>query len=94
MQTSEAVCIQLFVEVKRRKPSVIYIPNINTWYHAVSDVLKSTFIDLLNDLNPHDPILLLATSESTYDELPGQVRRWFSGGMLGTVHIKAPEQVS
>lgn len=65
------------------------MPNINTWYYSVSDQLKSTFADLLNDLNPHDPILLLATSDCVFDELPPSIKHWFSEGMLGNVEMKS-----
>ena len=55
--------MQLFTEVRRHKPSVIYIPNVNTWYETVGKSVVSTFLSLLRTLAPTDPILLLGILE-------------------------------
>lgn len=62
-QSPEAAVVQLFEEVKRHKPSVIYIPNINTWYDTLADSVKRTFVGLLKSLPPTDPVLLLGILE-------------------------------
>ena len=55
--------MQLFTEVRRHKPSVIYIPNVNTWYETVGKPVISTFLSLLRTLAPTDRILLLGIVE-------------------------------
>jgi hypothetical protein len=82
-QSPEAICVQLFTEVKRHRPSIIYVPNIHVWWHAVSDMVRNTFINLLNDIHPYDPILLLATSDVLYEDLPSEVQQLFRHCMLG-----------
>lgn len=57
--------MQLFEEVKRHKPSVIYIPDVETWYHTLSDSTIRTFTGLLRSLSPTDPVLLLGVLEQT-----------------------------
>jgi hypothetical protein len=63
MQSPEAAVVQLFEEVKRHKPSVIYIPNVNIWYDTLADAAKRTFVGLLRSLPPTDPVLLLGIME-------------------------------
>ncbi|KAK4932743.1 TAT-binding protein-like protein 7, AAA ATPase, partial [Elasticomyces elasticus] len=68
-RSPEAAVVQLFEEVKRHKPSVIYIPNADTWYHTLSDSVIKTFTSMLRSLPPTDPILLLGILE-TNDKNP------------------------
>lgn len=63
-RSPEATVVQLFTEVRRHKPSVIYIPNVDTWYGTVGKPVISTFLSLLRTLAPTDPILLLGIVES------------------------------
>ncbi|KAF6230221.1 hypothetical protein HO133_004561 [Letharia lupina] len=62
-RSPEATVVQLFTEVRRHKPSVIYIPNVDTWYGTVGKPVISTFLSLLRTLAPTDPILLLGIVE-------------------------------
>lgn len=64
VKSPETALVHLFAEVKRHKPSVIYIPNIETWYHTVERTVISTFLGLLRSLPPTDPVLLLGVLES------------------------------
>ncbi|KAG0052963.1 ATPase AAA domain-containing protein 2B [Gryganskiella cystojenkinii] len=90
-RTPEAACVQYFVEVKRHAPSVIYIPHIDVWWTVVSDAVKATFSNLLEDLNPEDGILFLATSETPLAELPITIRRWFLSSAKGRVELHKPQ---
>ncbi|KAM0286271.1 hypothetical protein ACHAQH_001000 [Verticillium albo-atrum] len=59
----EQVIVGLFTEVKRHKPSVIYIPNIDVWFMGISDVALVTFKAMLKSIPPTDPVLVLASAE-------------------------------
>jgi len=63
IQSPEAAIIQLFEEVKRHKPSVIYIPDVETWYHTLSESAIKTFTGLLRGIQPSEPVLLLGYME-------------------------------
>lgn len=63
-RSAEAAVVQLFEEVKRHKPSVIYIPNVDVWYQTLSDSTIRTFTGLLRSLPPTDPVLLLGIMEA------------------------------
>lgn len=76
-RTMEAACVQLFVEAKRHKPSILFIPSLITWCASVGDAVKSTIKGLLEGLDPSDPILLLAVVDGPLAELPPDVRGWF-----------------
>ena len=60
----EASVVQLFAEVRRHKPSVIYLPNVDSWYRTVGATVISTFSGLLHSLSPTEPVLVLGILES------------------------------
>ncbi|RTE74602.1 hypothetical protein BHE90_010957 [Fusarium euwallaceae] len=76
----EQVIVGLFTEVRRHKPSVIYIPNIEAWYMALQGTIAlTTFKTMLRSIPPTDPVLLLATAEGDKDDLPAELFRDFFG---------------
>ncbi|CAO3570050.1 unnamed protein product [Mortierella alpina] len=89
-RTPEAACVQFFIEVKRHAPSIIYIPHIDAWWSVVSEAVKATFSNLLDDLNPEDGILFLATSETPMEALPVAVRRWFLSSPKSRIGMTKP----
>lgn len=76
-RTLEAACVQLFIEAKRHKPSILFIPQLLSWCASVGETVRATITGLLDGLDPSDPILLLAVVEGEFRELPADVRRWF-----------------
>lgn len=64
---------QVFREAKRTSPSIIYVPHIEQWWEVTGDSLKATFLQLLKDVEPTAPILLLATCDIHPGNLPGEV---------------------
>ncbi|KAL9613520.1 MAG: hypothetical protein Q9167_001962 [Letrouitia subvulpina] len=78
-RSAEAAIVQLFAEVKRNKPSVIYLPNVDIWYKTVGDAVFSTFVGLLQSLPPTDPIMLLGVLESPLDRVDGGMMRELFG---------------
>jgi len=67
MQTPEAAIVQLFNEAIRHKPSVLYIPNITTWYRTVGMSVINLFMGLLRSLAPNDQVLVLGVMEWDLD---------------------------
>ncbi|TKX27437.1 ATPase-like protein 2 [Elsinoe australis] len=63
-RSSEAAIVQMFEEVKRHKPSVVYIPNVDVWYQSLQDSAIRTFTGLMRSLPPTEPVLLLGIMES------------------------------
>lgn len=82
--------------MKRHKPSVIYIPNINIWYGTLSDSVKRTFVGLLRSLPPTDPVLLLgilehdAGDEDSIDEK--MLRELFGYSAKNRFELKRPSE--
>lgn len=68
----------MFREARRCVPSIIYMPHISDWWEAVSETIKSTFLTLLQDVPSFTPLLILATAETVYQQLPEEVRVRFS----------------
>jgi SpoVK/Ycf46/Vps4 family AAA+-type ATPase len=87
--------VQLFAEVKRHKPSVIYIPGIDTWYHTLSDASITTFLGLLNGIAATEPILVLGIADCSLEEVnPELVRSMFGYSKRNTFAIQHPTDVS
>ncbi|KAF2691817.1 AAA-domain-containing protein [Lentithecium fluviatile CBS 122367] len=62
-RSPEAAITQLFNEVRRHKPSVIYIPHVDVWYHTLPEAAIKTFKLLLRNIGANEPILLLGVME-------------------------------
>lgn len=91
----EQVIVGQFTEIKRHKPSVIYIPNIETWHATLHDsVAMITFQTMLKAISPTDPVLLLATSECEVDNLDSKLLKdLFGYSRKNRKGIDRPEQV-
>jgi len=95
-RSAEAAVVQLFEEVKRHKPSVIYIPNVDIWHRTLQEPVIRTFTGLLRSLNPTDPVLLLGVLEAfSPEEQPDQnmMRDLFGYSAKGAYVLKGPDQV-
>uniref|UniRef100_A0A4W3HZQ9 ATPase family AAA domain-containing protein 2 n=1 Tax=Callorhinchus milii TaxID=7868 RepID=A0A4W3HZQ9_CALMI len=77
-KTPEESCAQVFREARRTVPSIIYMPHIREWWDAVSETVKATFMTLLQDIPSFSPILIMATSETAYAELPDEIKCIFA----------------
>ncbi|KAL6705893.1 TAT-binding protein-like protein 7, AAA ATPase [Coniothyrium glycines] len=66
-RTPEAAITQLFTEVRRHKPSVIYIPSVDVWYQTLPPTAIKTFKLLLRSVGANEPIMLLGIME-LFDE--------------------------
>lgn len=59
----ENLIIQLFNELKRNKPSVLFIPDLIGFFSTIPESCKSVIKYLINGLNPNDKILILIEIE-------------------------------
>jgi ATPase family AAA domain-containing protein 2 len=85
MQTPEQALVRLFTEVKRHKPSVIFIPNVDTWYPTLAGPALTAFLSMLRSIPPTDPVLLLATADTEIKSLDAELKRDLFG--LSTKNI-------
>ncbi|ELR04240.1 hypothetical protein VC83_00293 [Pseudogymnoascus destructans] len=77
-RSAETAIVQLFAEVKRHKPSVIFLPGVDTWYHTLSDSAITTFLGLLRGIPPTDPVLVLGICDAEPDQAsPEMIRDLF-----------------
>jgi SpoVK/Ycf46/Vps4 family AAA+-type ATPase len=67
-RSPEAAITQLFTEVRRHKPSVIYIPSVDVWYDTLPAPAIRTFKLLLRSLGANEPIMLLGVMELLDDK--------------------------
>ncbi|CAK9825447.1 ATPase family AAA domain-containing protein 2 [Anthophora retusa] len=89
-RSPEETCVQVFNEAARNVPSIIYIRSIDQWWPLVPETVKAVFLCRIAALDPSLPILILATSDRTYQDLPTQLQSLFSE-LRGEVYsIKTP----
>jgi ATPase family AAA domain-containing protein 2 len=93
LQTPEAALVQLFVEVKRHKPSVMYVPNMDLWFRTISDAARETFMTLIRGISPSDPILLLGIVESPLSELDPDLKAIFGYSLQNRIEVTSPSRV-
>ncbi|CAE6437477.1 unnamed protein product [Rhizoctonia solani] len=91
-RTIEAGIVQLFVEAKRHKPAVIYIPSLIGWCTAVPETARLTMKAMLDTIASTDPILLLAICDGDLATLPLDVRNWFGFSRESYVQILSPTE--
>ncbi len=83
-----------FTEVKRHKPSVIFIPGLDVWWNSVTDAALTAFTTLLKSIPPSDPILLLATADCTPELLEPQIlKELFGFSKKNRAVVERPERV-
>ncbi|PKI83929.1 hypothetical protein MVES_001879 [Malassezia vespertilionis] len=89
-QTPESALVTLFQEARRLKPSLLFIPELEKWPLLLSNVTRESFGALLDALSTDDPIMLLAACNMPFNELPGEIRRWFGVRPLHQIGLDVP----
>lgn len=85
----------MFTEVRRHKPSVVFIPQIDQWYATLGECALTTLSSMLQSLPPTDPVLLLATTDMEVEDMDkALVRGLFSYSRKNRVVIARPTSVS
>uniref|UniRef100_A0A673JEJ1 ATPase family AAA domain-containing protein 2 n=1 Tax=Sinocyclocheilus rhinocerous TaxID=307959 RepID=A0A673JEJ1_9TELE len=90
-KTPEESCAQVFREARRCVPSIIYMPHISDWWEAISETVKSSFLTLLQDVPSFTPLLILATAETVYQQLPDEVTNLRSYGEVVCLSMPGEE---
>lgn len=94
-QSAETAIVQLFAEVKRHKPSVIFLPSIDTWYHTLSPAVITTFVGLLRAIPPTDPVLVLGITDMPPEKVDqDMLRDLFGFSRNNRCTIGRPSKVS
>ncbi len=89
-RTPEATMIQIFIEARRHKPSVIFIPNIEIWFNAISDSARLTFASLLRNLLPSEKILVLGISDLNLNDINPGIKKIFGFNKLNNFELIKP----
>ncbi|NWV65437.1 ATAD2 protein, partial [Malurus elegans] len=88
--SQEETCSQLIREAQRTAPSIIYIPQIPSWWEAIGPTLKAGFTGLLNNIPYFAPVLLLATSDVPHEDLPEEIKSLFNTNREEVFSIPRP----
>ncbi|KAK4123583.1 AAA-domain-containing protein [Parathielavia appendiculata] len=91
----EQVIVSRFTEVKRHKPSVIFIPGVDIWWNSLTDSAITTFTTLLRSIPPSDPVLLMATADCTPEMLPPEIlKELFGFSKKNRAVVERPERAN
>jgi SpoVK/Ycf46/Vps4 family AAA+-type ATPase len=96
-RTPEAAITQLFTEVRRHKPSVIYIPNVDVWYQTLPGPAVKTFTLLMRSIGANEPIMLLGVMELANKKArpdPQMMADLFTFSKNNRFELKRPDQES
>ncbi|QUC18666.1 uncharacterized protein UV8b_02907 [Ustilaginoidea virens] len=90
----EQAIVGLFTEIRRHKPSVIYIPNVEVWYATLAGTVAFVaFHTALRSIPPTDPVLVLGTADCDKHELPdGLLNEFFGFSHKNKMEITRPER--
>ncbi|XP_014739027.1 PREDICTED: ATPase family AAA domain-containing protein 2-like [Sturnus vulgaris] len=86
----DETCVQLMREAQRSAPSIIYVPQIPSWWDTVGPTLRSVFTTLLQSIPRFTPVLLLATSDVQLKDLPEEVEALFNNEYEEVFKIPRP----
>ncbi|NXR35440.1 ATAD2 protein, partial [Zosterops hypoxanthus] len=86
----DETCVQLIREAQRTAPSIIYVPQIPSWWETVGPTLRSVFTTLLQSIPRFTPVLLLATSNVQLGDLPEEVKALFNNEYEEVFRIPRP----
>ncbi|KXS20387.1 AAA-domain-containing protein [Gonapodya prolifera JEL478] len=66
----ESGLVSCFISLRRQQPACAYIPNVDTFWENLGATAQATFLHLLTGvLDPHEPVLLITTSERPLEQL-------------------------
>ncbi|NWY65683.1 ATAD2 protein, partial [Erithacus rubecula] len=86
----DETCVQLMREAQRSAPSIIYVPQIPSWWETAGPTLRSVFTTLLQSIPRFAPVLLLATSNEQLRDLPEEVKAFFNNEYEEVFKIPRP----
>ncbi|NWS88345.1 ATAD2 protein, partial [Toxostoma redivivum] len=86
----DETCVQLMREAQRSAPSIIYVPQILSWWDTVGPTLRSVFTTLLQTIPRFTPVLFLATSDVQLKDLPEEVKALFNNEYEEVFKIPRP----
>ena len=53
-RTPELTIVQAFIEARRHQPAILFIPNIDIWFHVLPDPARATLTSLLRGLKSNE----------------------------------------
>ncbi|XP_050522030.1 ATPase family AAA domain-containing protein 2-like isoform X2 [Daktulosphaira vitifoliae] len=75
----EESIVQIFKELPKHLPAILFIPNIGELWESLTDTLQKLFAELLDSIDITLPVLIFATSLYDYKDLPKPILDLFFG---------------
>ncbi len=71
-------------------PSILYLPRLDSWWGVTSDTFQMTLLSFLSSLLPSTPMLVLATAECSWQDLPSQLQEVFPDAGSQSFSVEPP----
>lgn len=68
------IFLQIFKEIPKHLPAILFIPNIGEFWSSLSFHLQRLFLELVNSMDITLPVLIFATSHDDSMDLPKEVK--------------------
>ncbi|XP_076804906.1 ATPase family AAA domain-containing protein 2-like isoform X1 [Clavelina lepadiformis] len=89
-RSPEEACALVFREARRTSPSIIYLPNATMWWESASATIHYIFESLLRTLPAHTSVLLIATTDCVYKEIPLSLSKFFNKRLKEVYTMRTP----
>ncbi|KAL2716539.1 ATPase family AAA domain-containing protein 2-like isoform X1 [Vespula squamosa] len=89
-RAAEETIIQKVKAARRTLPSLLYIPDILSWWNLVDETARVVFASLMRDLDNTVYMLILATANSSYENLPSEVKNSFDQNQNEVFKVSLP----
>ncbi|KAF7405271.1 hypothetical protein HZH66_004177 [Vespula vulgaris] len=89
-RAAEETIIQKVKAARRTLPSLLYIPDILSWWNLVDETARVVFASLMRDLDNTVYMLILATANSSYENLPLEVKNSFDQNQNEVFKVSLP----
>ncbi len=77
-------------ELRRVTPSILFLPRLDSWWEVTSETFQVTLFSSLSSLLPSTPLLILATAECPWEELPAKLKEVFADVGSQTFSVLPP----
>ena len=73
---------------------MLFLPRVDTWWDVTTETFQATLNSALSSLLPSTPLLVLATAECQWEELPSRLKDIFAdvGSQSFTLTVPSVDQ--
>ncbi|PRP81474.1 ATPase family AAA domain-containing protein 2 [Planoprotostelium fungivorum] len=90
----EEAFVSAFREALRKVPSVIFLPHLDSWWDLCTLQLRSTFENVMSDVEAELPVLVLSTTDRPSEELTPELKKLFRWQESHVTDVLPPSEIA